>query len=96
MLGKSHFFAHHDLRLHTNKINSNKADLKLLQEMGIKPNRPVQEHKPTLKTVGTMIIATIRMRKMQEAWAGNKKLHETLMKKLEGMRKKQGKSPLKA
>ena len=63
----------------------------MLREMGVKPKRVAEEErKPSLKKVGLMVIATIRMQKMQQAWAANKKLHETLMKKLEVMRKKQG------
>ena len=63
----------------------------MLREMGVKPKRVAEEErKPSLKKVGLMVIATIRMQKMQQAWAANKKLHETLMKKLEAMRKKQG------
>lgn len=76
-------------------LNSNKADLRLLEEMGITPDQTVRERKPTLRTVGFAVIATIRMQKMQQAWAGNKKLHEALMKKLDGMRRKQGKTPLR-
>lgn len=34
-----------------------------------------------------MVIATIRMKKMKEAWSGNKKLHEQLVRKLEVMKK---------
>ncbi|PNS21382.1 Spindle pole body protein pcp1 [Sphaceloma murrayae] len=63
----------------------NKADLKMLEEMGITPDLTVRERRPSLKAAGQAIIATIRMRKMQQAWAGNKKLHESLLKKLETM-----------
>lgn len=77
------------------QMNSNKADLKMLEEMGITPDLTIRQRKPTLKSVGLMVIATVRMQKMQQAWAGNKKLHEALMKKLEGMRRKQGKTPLR-
>lgn len=69
-------------------------DLKLLADMGVTPDRTEKKRKkPTLKMVGTMIRAAMRMKKMQEAWAGNKKLHETLMNKVESMRK-QGRIPL--
>lgn len=69
-------------------MDSNKADLKMLEEMGITPDRSVRERKPTLRTVGLAVIATVRMQKMQQAWMSNRKLHESLMKKLEGMKKK--------
>jgi hypothetical protein len=82
-------------RIFTDFFDSNKADLKLLEEMGVTPKTKVRDQKPTLRSVGYVIMATVRMRKMQEAWSGNKKLHETLMKKLDGMRRKQGKAPLR-
>ena len=64
----------------------------MLEEMGITPDMTIREKKPTLRTVGWTVIATLRMQKMQQAWAGNKKLHESLLKKLEGMKKRQGSS----
>nr|POE99332.1 hypothetical protein CFP56_52725 [Quercus suber] len=68
--------------------NSNQVDLRLLEEMGITPDITIREKRHSLKTVGLMVVACVRVQKMQQAWAGNKKLHESLMKKLEGMRKK--------
>ena len=82
-------------RIRADFRDSNKADLKLLEEMGVTPKTQVRERKPSLKSVAYMVIATVRMQKMQEAWSGNKKLHESLMKKLDGMRRKQGKTPLR-
>ncbi|KAF2155184.1 hypothetical protein K461DRAFT_276378 [Myriangium duriaei CBS 260.36] len=58
----------------------------MLEEMGITPDVSVREKRPSLKAAGHAIIATIRMRKMQQAWAGSKKLHESLLKKLESMK----------
>ncbi|KAF4556296.1 putative spindle pole body protein pcp1 [Elsinoe fawcettii] len=52
----------------------NKADLRILEEMGITPDLNVRERRPSLKAAGHAVIATIRMKKMQEAWAGNQKL----------------------
>ncbi|KAK4988602.1 hypothetical protein LTR66_007267 [Elasticomyces elasticus] len=69
----------------------NKADLRLLEEMGITPDRTVREKRPTLRTTGWMIIASLRMQRMASQWAGSKKLHESLLKKLEMMRRGQGK-----
>ncbi|KAI7530674.1 hypothetical protein KC316_g17339, partial [Hortaea werneckii] len=69
----------------------NKADLRLLEEMGITPDVSFRERKPSVKTVGLMVIAGLRMQRMQQAWQGNKKLQEQLVKKLEGMRRRQGK-----
>lgn len=36
------------------------------------------------------MIASIRMRKMQEAWAGNKRVQEALVRKFEGMKRARG------
>lgn len=71
---------------------SNKIDLELLQDMGITPDVSTREKKHSLKTVGLAVLASIRMRNMQQDWAGNKKLHENLLRKLEGMRRRQGKT----
>jgi hypothetical protein len=68
-------------------LYSNKADLKLIEEMGITPDISIREKKPSLRTVGWMVIASVRMKKQQQEWAGNKKLHDSLVKKLEQMRR---------
>ena len=74
-----------------NAEDSNKADLRLLEEMGITPDRTIREKKPSLRTVGWMVVATVRMKRMQESWAANRQLHQSLMKKLEEVRKRRGK-----
>lgn len=79
----------------TNTCCSNEADLKILENMGIKCPPRAKEAKPTLKQVGLMIIATVRMKKMQEAWADNKKIHEALLKKLDSMRQTRSRGLLK-
>ena len=92
VLGESNKFIH-SVRWNfvANDRHSNKADLRLLEEMGITPDTTVKEKKTrSLRSVGIAVIATVRMQKMQAAWAGNKKLHESLMKKLEGLRRKSG------
>lgn len=60
----------------------------MLEEMGITPDVTVREKRPSLRAAGLAVVATIRMRKMQQAWAGNKKLHESLLRKLESMKTK--------
>lgn len=60
----------------------------MLEEMGITPDYSFREKKHSLRTVGLAVIASVRMQKMSQAWAGNKKLHETILKKLEGMKRK--------
>ena len=66
---------------------SNQVDLQLLQDIGIEPDISIREKKHSLKTVGLSVIACVRMRKVREAWAGSKALEESLLRKLDGMRK---------
>jgi hypothetical protein len=72
--------------------NSNAADLRLLEDIGITPDATIREKKPSLRTLGFAVIASLRMQKMREAWAGNKKVQEALVRKFEGMRRGKGKS----
>lgn len=72
--------------------NSNAADLRLLEDIGITPDATIREKKPSLRTVGFAVIASLRMQKMREAWAGNKKVQEALVRKFEGMRRGKGKT----
>ncbi|KIV99886.1 uncharacterized protein PV09_08550 [Verruconis gallopava] len=65
----------------------NQADLKLLEDMGIKPSLSVQERRPTLKTVGLMIMFTARVKRLAGQWNEKKKMQEQLAAKLEGMRR---------
>jgi hypothetical protein len=70
--------------------NSNSADLRLLETIGITPDATIREKKPSLRTLGFAVIASLRMQKMREAWAGNKKVQEALVRKFEGMRRGKG------
>ncbi|KAI9707534.1 MAG: hypothetical protein M1836_000495 [Candelina mexicana] len=70
----------------------NRADLQMLEEIGITPDRSIREKRPSLRSVGWMVLASVRMRKMQTNWAGNKKIHASLAKKVEQMRRRSGKS----
>lgn len=58
--------------------------------MGITPDISFRQRKHSLKTVGLTIVACVRMQKLQQAWAGSKRVQESLVRKLEGMRRKQG------
>ena len=92
-LGECTFFVtyYHIMQEHILTIHSNKADLRLLEEMGVTPDQTIREKRPTLRTMGWMVIAILRMQRMASQWAGNKKLHESLLKRLEMMRRGQGK-----
>ena len=71
---------------------SNQADLRLIEEMGITPDVSFRRKKHSLRTVGVAVVACVRMRRLREAWAGNQKLQESLLRKLEGMRRGIGKT----
>ncbi|KAK8155686.1 Pericentrin-AKAP-450 domain of centrosomal targeting protein-domain-containing protein [Phyllosticta citribraziliensis] len=68
----------------------NTSHLSLLSEMGITPDPNASFYKkdkrPSLRCVAFGIIATLRMKKMADAWAVNRKVHESLVRTLEGMR----------
>ncbi|KAG8629839.1 hypothetical protein KVT40_001458 [Elsinoe batatas] len=51
----------------------NQADLRMLEEMGITPDVAVREKRPSLKAAGYAVVAMVRMKRMKEAWAGEKK-----------------------
>jgi hypothetical protein len=74
--------------------NSNAADLQLLETIGITPDATIREKRPTLRTVGFAVIASLRMQKMREAWAGNKKVQDALIKKFEAMKRGKGRSSI--
>ena len=69
------------------RVNSNKEDLKLIEEMGITPDVSYHVHKPSLKTAALAVIAAQRMQRLSKDWAGNRKVHAELVRKLEGMRR---------
>ena len=60
--------------------------------MGITPDISIRQKKHSLKSVGLAVLASVRMRRLQQDWASSKKLHESLLRKLEGMKRKQGKT----
>lgn len=56
--------------------------------MGIKPEKPIRERKPSLKIAAFAVIATIRMKKMKDDWQVNLKVKEKLLATMEQTRKK--------
>jgi hypothetical protein len=58
--------------------------------MGITPDITVHERRPKLKSAALAVIATLRMQKLSDAWAVNKKVHDQLKQKLEAMRRQSG------
>lgn len=66
---------------------STKASLNLVAEMGITPDESYHQRRPSLKSVGLAVISTIRMRRMKDDWEKTKRVHESLTKKLESMRR---------
>jgi hypothetical protein len=58
--------------------------------MGITPDITIHERRPKLKSAALAVIAAIRMQKLSEAWAQNRRVHELLKSKLESMRRQSG------
>ncbi|KFZ21776.1 hypothetical protein V502_02905 [Pseudogymnoascus sp. VKM F-4520 (FW-2644)] len=65
----------------------NQADLQILAQMGITPDRTTLPPRPSLRRVGWMVIACVRMKRGAEAWAKSRKVHERIVGKFEGMRR---------
>ncbi|KAF2862129.1 hypothetical protein K470DRAFT_15097 [Piedraia hortae CBS 480.64] len=66
----------------------NQTDLRLLEEMGITPDMTVlTEQRPSLRSVGLMVISCIRMKRLQQSWAANARVQEALIRKLDAMRR---------
>lgn len=65
---------------------SNKADLRLLEEMGLTPDESFRQKKTSIRAVGWAIIATQRMQKMRTDWASHKQLQDSLLRKLNQVR----------
>lgn len=63
----------------------------MLEEMGITPDKTVREKKPSLKTLGVAAIATIRMQRLANSWTGSKQLQDSLLGKLESLKRSKGK-----
>ncbi len=55
--------------------------------MGIKPKLKNRQKKTSLRSVVYMVVAGLRMKKMQVEWSVNKKLRATLAKKLQQVRR---------
>jgi hypothetical protein len=58
--------------------------------MGITPDITVHQRRPTLKSAALVLIAAIRMQRLADGWAQNRKISEQLKAKLEGMRRSSG------
>jgi hypothetical protein len=58
--------------------------------MGITPDITIHERRKSLKSAALVVIAAIRMQKMSEGWAKNRKIHDQLKQKLESMRRASG------
>ena len=73
-------------------LPSNQLDLHLLSEIGVTPDRRSSgpQKRPTLRTVSLMIIAGVRMNKMQKEWAVQKKAQAQLARKFESLKRESG------
>lgn len=67
----------------------------MLEEMGVTPDSKIRDKKPSLKAAGLMVLAVIRMSKMQTEWAGQKRLQASLARKAEQVRRHSRKREVK-
>lgn len=72
--------------------SSNQADLHMIAQMGIYPERTIRETRPKLRSVVFMVMAGLRMRRRQQEWAKNQTFKESIIRTLEHTRRKARKS----
>jgi len=63
--------------------HSNEANMQLVEQMGIFPDRYVREKRPALRSVIQAVIATIRMRNFRETWAISKEVRSQVARSVE-------------
>jgi hypothetical protein len=61
------------------------ANLKLIEEMGIVPNRTFRIRRPTLKVIAIMVRFCVRARNAGEAWKEKRAIQESLVRKMESI-----------
>jgi hypothetical protein len=70
-----------------NVPTSNEANMRLIEQMGIYPDRYVRERRPALRSVIQAVIATIRMQKFRQTWAVSKELRSEVARSVEILRR---------
>ena len=65
---------------------SNVANLRLIEEMGISPDRTFRHRKPTLKIVAHMVRFCVRTKRASEGWKEKRLIQESLVRKVDAMR----------
>jgi hypothetical protein len=61
--------------------------MRLIEQMGIYPDRYVRERRPALRSVIQAVIATIRMQKFRQTWAVSKELRSEVARSVEILRR---------
>ncbi|KAJ8101550.1 hypothetical protein POJ06DRAFT_251812 [Lipomyces tetrasporus] len=64
----------------------NKANLYMLEQMGIYPEKKYHDKRPTLKAVAHMVIAAIRVRNLKNEWMAQQRTKEMLAKSLQNLK----------
>jgi hypothetical protein len=64
---------------------SNREQLELIRQMGVRPPKEEPKHHSRLKVAGLAVIATLKMKRWKEEWDVNKRLHSSLVAKLNEM-----------
>ena len=67
--------------------HSNHADLQMIEEMGITPDRTIREKRPSLRSAVYLVMAVNRMRQGAQQWREQVKVRQSLVKSLEGMKR---------
>lgn len=62
------------------QLCSNEADLRMISEMGVqaRDRHPARTPRRKLKTAISLVLATVRMKRMSQAWGQTKKIGEGL------------------
>ncbi|RPB25465.1 hypothetical protein L211DRAFT_836189 [Terfezia boudieri ATCC MYA-4762] len=66
----------------------NEANLQMIEQMGIFPDRTIREKRPTLRAVAKAVMAAIRIKKRKQGWDTNKEMQVQLTKTLEKQRRR--------
>ncbi|KAI9843312.1 MAG: hypothetical protein M1838_002699 [Thelocarpon superellum] len=73
------------VHLHTGTdatCRSNHADLQMIANMGIHPERSIREKRPSMRSVGLMVMAALRMQRRRQEWAMSRMIKESSIRAL--------------
>jgi hypothetical protein len=65
---------------------SNANNIRMIEEMGISPDREIRNRRPSLKTAAQAVIFCLRAKKASAIWADSRRVQDALVRKMETMR----------